>query len=165
MVRTSILAVGTLGLLLAGSRAGAVDLGVRDPAARLGLSLNPDQVHAGIQVHLGPVKSVQLRPSLDLGVGNGVRLASLNADLLFRGRQGRSPLFVGGGPGISFVDVTSGVGEGRGVETKVIFNGVAGLSFGARNRAGRRGPWRYFVEARAGFGDTPDAKLTVGLGF
>lgn len=111
------------------------------------------------------MKSVRFRPSLDVGVGNGVRLASLNADLLFRGRQGRSPLFVGGGPGINFVDVTSGVGEGRGVEAKVVVNGVAGLSFGARDRAGRSGRWRYFVEARAGFGDTPDAKLTVGLGF
>lgn len=63
------------------------------------------------------------------------------------------------------VDVTSGVGEGRGVESKLVFNGVVGLNLGVRTRAARAGRWRYFVEVRAGFGDTPDAKLTAGVGF
>lgn len=163
--RTSFIAAGLLVALLLGSPTRGIDLGFRDPAARIGFSLDPDQIHAGVQTHLGPVKSLRFRPSLDIGVGNGVRLASINGDLLFRTRGGRSPVFIGGGPGLNLIDVTSGVGEGRGVEAKLVFHGLAGLSFGGVQRAARAGRWRYFVEARAGFGDTPDAKLTAGIRF
>ena len=164
-VRRTPFVIATLGLLIAASPARAIDLSLRDPGFRFGLSLNPDQFHAGLQAHMGRVRPIRFRPSLDLGIGNGVRLASINGDLLFRSDEGRSPLFVGGGPGLNFIDVTSGVGEGRGVETKAVFNGVVGLSFGARNRAARGASRRYFVEVRAGFGDTPDAKLTGGISF
>jgi hypothetical protein len=163
--RTLTFGAATVGLLLASSPVAALDLSLRDPAVRLGVSLNPDQVHGGLQAHMGRVRPIRFRPSLDLGIGNGVLLASINADVLFRGRRGLGPLFVGGGPGLNFIDVTSGVGEGRGVEAKVVFNGVAGLSFGAQGRQARTGRWRYFVEIRAGFGDTPDAKLTGGVSF
>ena len=63
--------------------------------------------------------------------------------------------FVGGGPGLNLVDVTSGVGEARGLEAKLAGSLVAGL---ARGR-------HALIEARIGFGDTPQLKLTVGLWF
>jgi hypothetical protein len=142
----------------------ALDLGPRDAGLRAGVSLNPDQVHAGLDVQLGNGQRIRLRPSLELGVGNGVRLVSLNADVLFRLGRGWGRPYLGGGPGVNLVDVTDGVGEAAGPEARAVANAVAGVAWGGgrvRGQARRR----YLVEARVGLGDTPDFKLTVGASF
>jgi hypothetical protein len=147
------------------SSAFAVDLGLRDPGLRAGVSLNPDQVHAGVDAEVAGRGRLRFRPSLELGVGNGVRLGALNGDLVWRlGGQGRRRFFVGGGPALTLVDVTDGVGEGRGAEAHVAGNAVAGASWGGRRAGGRSGR-RYLVEARVGVGETPDFKLTAGASF
>jgi hypothetical protein len=64
-------------LLLVPAAASALDLHPRDVHLRAGVSLNPDQLHAGVQAAIGSPARVVFRPSLDLGVGNGVFLASL----------------------------------------------------------------------------------------
>lgn len=140
----------------------ALDVAPHEPALRVGVSFDPDQFHGGLQVSIGPDRRLRFRPSLDVGVGNGVRIASLNGDILLRfGRpQTRLRPYLGGGPGLNVIDVTSGVGEARGVETKLVGNAVAGLVWG-----GHRAGWRYLLEGRAGFGDTASAKITVGVSF
>jgi hypothetical protein len=162
-------AVRVAGLLLlalgasAPTPASALDFGPREPAFRLGVSLQPDQLHVGFGVALGPPQRVRLRPSLDFGAGNGVRILSLNGDVVVRlGRpDARFRFFLGGGPALNLVDVTSGVGEARGVEAKLVGHALAGI---ARTRP----LWvteRLYLEVRAGFGDTPDVKVTAGVWF
>jgi hypothetical protein len=150
-------------LLLVPVTGSALDLGPHDFHLRAGFSLNPDQFHAGIQARIGSPARVVFRPSLDLGIGNGVRLLSLNGDVLYRfDRTKRLEPFLGGGPALSLVDVTSGVGESEGVTAHLAGHVVAGLNWlPPRGKGGRR----YLVEARAGFGDTPDFKLTLGIAF
>jgi hypothetical protein len=100
----------------------------------------------------------------DLGIktwGNGVRLGALNLDALyiFSPRPWRP--YAGGGLGINFIDVTEGVGQGRGLDVEAALNIVGGIEWG-KLRAGFR---RYRAEARLGIGDTPDVKLTFGIAF
>jgi hypothetical protein len=141
----------------------ALDLTPRDLHARAGFNLNPDQLHLGVQAAIGSPGRVGLRPSLDLGLGNSVRLLSLNGDVLYRfDRRRRLRPFLGGGPALNLVDVTDGVGESDGLTAELAGHAVAGLQW---LPAGRRGGRRYLLEARAGIGDTPDFKLTLGIAF
>jgi hypothetical protein len=142
---------------MAPAPASAVDIAPRGFGLRGGVSVNPDQIHGGFHTQIGRGSSLRLRPAVEAGAGNGVLLAAISGDVLWR--PGARRVFVGAGPGLNFVDVTDGVGEARGVETKVVANVLAGVHFGGRR------PGRYLVEARAGFGDTPDFKLTVGVTF
>jgi hypothetical protein len=141
----------------------ALDLKPRDVHLRAGVSLDPDQFHAGLQAAIGSPGRVAFRPSVDLGVGNGVLLVSVNGDVLYRfDQQKRIRPFLGGGPALSLVDVTDGVGESEGLAAELSGHVVAGLQW--LPAPGKRGR-RYLLEARAGFGDTPDFKLTVGIAF
>jgi hypothetical protein len=145
------------------SGAAALDLAPRDFRLRAGFSLNPDQFHVGAQAGIGSQQRIGFRPSLDLGFGNSVRLLSLNGDALyyFAARKRLAP-YLGGGPALSLVDVTDGVGESDGLSAELAGHVVAGLQ--RLPAAGQRGR-RYLIEARAGFGDTPDFKLTLAIGF
>jgi hypothetical protein len=129
-------------------------------AASTGVSLNPDQFHAGLHVPLGRSWKPQFRPVVELGLGNGVRLVSLSGDVLYHFEGSRWRPYAGGGPGLSFIDVTDGVGQGDGVETRLVGVAVAGLAF-----APRRGRHGYFVEGRFGVGDAPDVRVAVGMSF
>jgi hypothetical protein len=156
-----VLAVGLL--VLGTVPATALDLAPRDVHLRTGFSVNPDQFHVGLQADVGSPTRVVFRPSLDVGLGNGVLLLSLNGDVLYRfDRSGRLQPFLGGGPALNLVDVTDGVGESDGLTAELAGHVVAGLSWlPAKGKSGIR----YLVEVRAGFGDTPDFKLTLGLAF
>ena len=97
----------------------------------------------------------------DLGFGNGVRLLALNLDAFYIFSPHPWRPYAGGGLGINFIDVTEGVGEGRGLDVEAALHIVGGIEWGDL-RAGFR---RYLVEARLGVGDTPDLKLTAGIAF
>lgn len=157
-------AVAALAVLVPAS-VPALDLGLRDPGVRAGLSLDPDQFHGGLDAEVAGRGRLRFRPSLELGIGNGVRLVALNGDLVWRlGGPGRRRFFAGGGPALTLVDVTDGVGEGAAADASLAGNLIAGAVWDRRRAPGRRGR-RYLLEARAGFGDTPDFKLTGGLSF
>jgi hypothetical protein len=105
----------------------ARDLAPRDYAARTGASFNPDQFLAGLHLQLGPDVKPELRPVLTLELGNGVRLASLSGDVLCHFEGARWAPYVGGGPGLNFIDVTDGVGEADGITAKLVAHAVTGL--------------------------------------
>jgi hypothetical protein len=143
-------------------RSAAQDLGFKSWGLRGGISIDPDQFTAGVFFNAGHFsRKVRFQPSFDLGFGNGVRLGTLNLDAfyIFSPRPWRP--YAGGGLGINFIDVTEGVGQGRGLDVEAALNIAGGIEWG-RLRTGFR---RYLIEARLGLGDTPDLKLTAGIAF
>jgi hypothetical protein len=161
--KTALIVCGLVIALGVPAAAAALDLGPREPALRVGVSFQPDQFHAGFQVAIGPDRRVRFRPSLDVGVGNSVRLGSLNGDVVVRLARTNASFrpYLGGGPGLNLIDVTSGVGEARGVEAKLVGHAVAGVAWARPALIAER----LFLEVRGGFGDTADVKITVGVWF
>jgi hypothetical protein len=149
-----------LGMLVVPAFSSANDFTPQAYSARTGISFGPDQFHTGVHLQLGAGSKPQIRPALDLGLGNGVRLLSVAADVLyhFDGAQWRP--YVGGGPGLNFIDVTDGVGEADGVAAKLVAHAVTGISWTPRRKG--RG---YFLEGRFGVGHTPDLRLALGMSF
>ncbi len=141
------------------------DLGVRRFGVRGGISMNPDQFYGGLFLDAGRLFSdVRLQPSFEFGIGNGMRLAAGNLDALYPFGGSRWRPYAGGGLGVNYVDVTDGVGEGRGADIETVLNIVGGVEWGGGTR-GSGAPYRYVVEGRLGFGSTPDFKLAFGLAF
>lgn len=150
---------------LAPEFADAQDFGLRSFGFRGGISANPDQFHGGVFVDAGRILSnVRLQPSFELGIGNGVRLGAANVDALYLLAPRSWRPFIGGGLGLNFVDVTNGVGQGRGFETALAFNVVGGIEWGTP-REGSKASHRYLIEGRFGIGDTPDFKISAGIIF
>jgi hypothetical protein len=163
MIRRLYLAI-LVSSLTAGSTF-ARELGVRSYGLRGGVNLNPDQFNFGAHLDAGRLTSrIRFQPSFELGMGNGVFLLANNFDAhyLFGGKSLRP--YAGGGLGINFIDVTSGVGRDEGLDIKPILNLVGGVEWGAP-RAGSGAFRRYLLEARVGMGDTPELKVVAGLSF
>jgi len=152
----------------------AQDLGLRLLGFRGGVSLNPDQFHFGAFADAGQLTPhLRLQPSLEVGLGNGVRLAAANVDAihLFAPRSWSrfgSPApwrpYVGGGLGINFIDVSQGFGQTDGLTIEPVINVVGGVEWGVL-RPRSSSSHRYLLEARVGLGDTPDFKLSAGITF
>lgn len=143
----------------------AHELGVRSYGVRGGINMNPDQLSFGAHVDAGTVSSrVRFQPSFELGLGNGVTLASANFDVHYLFSQRAWRPYAGGGLGINFIDVNRGFGAGRGLDVEPVVNLVGGVEWG-KPRAGSRAFRRYLLEARIGMGQTPDFRLVAGLSF
>jgi hypothetical protein len=155
--RSLVLAVS---MLLMPAVASARDFVPQNYAARTGVSFSPDQFNGGLHAQLGTMSRPQIRPAVEVGFGNGVRIVSLSADLLYHFRGSRWRPYVGGGPGLNFIDVTDGVGEADGITTKAVAHGVTGLTW-----VPRRSRRSYFVEGRFGIGDTPNVRVALGMSF
>lgn len=116
---------------------------------RGGANVNPDQLYGGGSYELGPlVKDVWLQPSVDVGVGNGVRLLAVNVDVVHRLWQPRrSPwrLDVGGGPAVNHYRV------GAYSQTEAGVNGVVALVHSSG----------WGSEMRVGFLDSPEFRVGV----
>ncbi len=155
-------------LLVAGMAAGTAlgqELGVRSYGLRGGINMNPDQFNFGAHVDAGRLASrVRLQPSFELGLGNGVTLLATNVDAHYLFTAGRFRPYAGGGLGINFIDVTSGIGRSGGLNIEPVLNLVGGLEWGAP-RPGSQAFRRYLLEVRVGMGDTPELKLVAGFFF
>lgn len=128
---------------------------------RAGLTMNPDQVHVGGHLDLGPVADrFSLRPNVEIGFGDDVIVVAANLETTYR-FQSRwtswSP-YVGGGVGVNFVDPDNDslVGDSR-TETGILL--LAGLERGLASGA------RLFLESKVGLTNAPDLKFTVGWTF
>jgi len=131
----------------------AVPVGAAGLGPRVGLSIDPDQVHAGLHVHAAELsRNVAFDPSFDLGAGDDILLFAANFDFKYVFAKGmdRWRPFLGGGPGL-FVSNYDGSGS----------NTDVGVSFvGGMQTATRRG--YFFGEMRLGLVDSPDVKFTAG---
>lgn len=136
------------------------DVGFRGWGPRLGLSVNPDQVHFGAHIDFGNFADhVRFQPNLEFGFGDHVDLFTINAEAAYRFSsqwEVWTP-YLGGGIGANIKRV-----EFRGrdeSETDMGVNILGGIEKGLSNGD------RFFIEGKFSLNDVPDAKATVGWTF
>jgi len=149
IVRSALAMMVTLALSAASASAAGF-------GPRFGLTLGPDQVHAGFQFHAAQLaRHASFVPSFDVGAGDDAITVAANMDFkyVFVQRTAHWHPYLGGGPGLFFVDV-----DRQSSQTDVGMNFFAGLQTPTRSGL-------FFGEMRLGLVDAPDAKFTIGWMF
>jgi hypothetical protein len=135
------------------------DIGVRRWGVRGGLTVDPDQGHVGLHLNAGNfAPKVRFQPSLEVGFGSDRIVTAINVDAFYHfNEQGWSP-YLGGGLGVAVIGRDRGRNDGDDdVNVEAGVNLVGGFEWGDADK--------YLLEARAGIGDIPDFKLTIGINF
>ena len=150
-------------ILLAQSDA-AERVGFRGWGPRVGLTLDPDQIHFGGHLDFGNfAEHIRLQPNFELGLGDNLLLAAVNLEGVYRFAANWDVWtpYAGGGLGINYYDWEDGPGRGfgGGSSTELGVNAVGGIEKGLSNGD------RFFIEVKLGFADSPDFKATVGWTF
>jgi len=158
-MRTMI--ISSIIVLFAGISAFAGDrpAGYYGLGPRLGVTSNPDQVHFGMHLDLGELTpNLMMVPNLEVGLGDHVTsiAPSFELDYRFRSSWGVWSPYAGGGIGPVFYSV-----DNYGSETDAGFYVQGGIMKGF---VGRNSGY-FFIEAKLGLIDAPDAKFTVGWTF
>jgi len=149
-------------LAAAGVQAGDNDVGFRGWGPRVGLTVDPDQVHFGAHLDFGNfAQRVRFQPNFELGFGDDITLAALNFEAAYRFRSNWAiwTPYLGGGLGLNFYSWDDGHNLGDDSDTKVGLNILGGVERGLASGD------RFFVELKLGIGDSPDFKFTVGWTF
>jgi len=148
-------------LIMSAGLASAQDTGYRGWGPRLGLTMDPDQVHFGAHVDFGNLaRHVRFQPNVEVGVGDDLTLVALNFEGAYRfsSRWDSWTPYLGGGPGLNFVGNDNG-GLRGGSHTDVGLNLLGGIDRGLHDGS------RFFIETKLGLVDAPDVKFTVGWTF
>jgi len=136
------------------------DVGFRGWGPRVGLSLNPDQVHFGAHLDFGNfAQHVRFQPNVELGFGDDVKLFTVNAEAAYRFSSHWDVWtpYLGGGIGANIKSVDNG--KNNDSQTDLGVNLLGGIEKGLSNGD------RFFLEAKVSLNDVPDAKVTVGWTF
>jgi len=137
------------------------DVGFRGWGPRVGVTMAPDQIHFGVHADFGNfARRVRFQPNFELGFGDGLTFGALNAEAAYRFREKWDVWgpYLGGGIGANFTgSEDSGLRDGS--ETGMGLNVLGGIEKGLSDGD------RFFTEAKLGFADSPDFKLTVGWTF
>jgi len=131
--------------------------GYRGWGPRVGVTVDPDQIHFGAHADLGQITPrLRFQPNVEVGVGDNITIIALNfeAAYRFRGKWDVWSPYAGGGIGVNFISHERG-----GDNTDAGLNGLFGIEKGTR-----RGD-RFFIEMKLGLLDPPDLKATVGWTF
>lgn len=153
--------------LLSFSRANAqndplTDVGFRGWGPRVGITMNPDQVHFGAHVDFGNfAEHVRFQPNVEVGIGDNLFVVALNAEAAYRfaSQWDVWTPYLGGGIGINFVSLDEDVAGVDNSSTNFGLNLLGGIEKGLANGH------RFFVEGKLGLADAPDFKATVGWTF
>lgn len=139
------------------------DVGFRGWGPRVGLSLDPDQIHFGAHLDFGLLApQVRFQPNVELGFGDNVDLFTLNAEAAYRfsARWDVWAPYLGGGLGANIKRFDRDRPDGNGdSHTDLGVNLLGGIEKGLSNGD------RFFVETKFSLNDVPDAKATVGWTF
>jgi len=144
------------GLAMAGPD---TNVGFRGWGPRVGLSLNPDQVHFGAHIDFGNfAKHIRFQPNMELGFGDNWKLFTVNAEAAYRfsSRWDVWTPYLGGGVGANISADTNGHNSSQ---TDLGVNLLGGIEKGLSNGD------RFFIEGKFSLNDEPDAKVTVGWTF
>jgi hypothetical protein len=163
-----IVAVLTLVVAATGGRADASsdplsEVGFRGWGPRVGLTLDPDQIHFGAHLDFGNfARHVRFQPNVEMGFGDDVTLVTINFEAAYRFRETWdvwSP-YVGGGLGLNFASFDNSGPGGDDSSTDLGVNALGGIERGLSSGN------RFFVEVKLGLVDeSPDLKATVGWTF
>jgi hypothetical protein len=149
VVRTGVLAAL---LLLALSSAAGAQPGVGFTG---GASIDPEQVYAGVFWQSPDIGGrFRIRPGLDGGFGDGLRLGTINVDFVYLLPLGQGPwkFLTGGGPTIVLTKFSDD--ELADFGTEVSAGGSYLLGFAHDNG--------FFTEFRIGGGNVPALKMGAG---
>jgi hypothetical protein len=147
----------SLALTAAASAPALADgLSFRGIGPRVGLSVDPDQFVAGLQIDLGDiVKTLRFQPNFDIGIDEDATLlgAYLGAYWFFDADGSWDP-YAGGDLGFVWEDA-----DDRDSDLDVAFNAVGGIETRLKSNN------RFLVELKIGLTSDPDFKLVVGWTF
>jgi hypothetical protein len=133
--------------------------GFKGIGPRVGLTLNPDQIHVGGHIDFGDIAdNLMMLANVEVGFGDDITLISpsFEMDYRFRSDWGAWTPYLGGGIGPIFYSVDNG---GSGSDLALYLQ--AGIGRGsATSQSGH-----FFLEGKLGLVDAPDAKFTVGWTF
>lgn len=170
------LTIFTLLVLLVPAAANADPMtktGWRGWGPRVGVTIDPDQIHFGGHVDFGNfAEHIRFQPNIEIGFGDNLTIFALNFEAAYR-FQSRWDVwtpYLGGGLGINFMswdshdagegNLTAGVADHRDdSETEIGLNLLGGIEKGLKNGH------RFFLEGKLGLADSPDFKVTAGWTF
>jgi hypothetical protein len=155
-----VVLVAGLGRVPARAADSSSDVGYRGWGPRVGLSVDPDQVHFGAHIDYGNFADhVRFQPNVELGLSDHLKLFAINAEAAYRfsKRWDVWTPYLGGGVGANIksydYDHDSWSNTDLGVN---LLGGIEkGLDSGDR----------FFIEAKVSLNDVPDLKVTVGWTF
>jgi len=134
------------------------DIGFRGWGPRVGVSIDPDQVHFGAHLDFGNfAQHVRFQPNIEVGVGDDLTLITVNAEAAYRfsARWEAWTPYAGGGLGANIRSYDNDSDS----ETDFGVNLLGGIDRGLS-----RGD-RFFIEGKFSLNDVPDAKVTIGWTF
>ncbi len=137
------------------------DIGFRGWGPRVGVTVNPDQIHFGAHMDFGNfAQHLRFQPNFELGIGDGRTLGALNFETNYRfaSRWDVWTPYLGGGLGVNFTG-TEERGLRDNTNTDVGLNALFGIERGLASGD------RFFTEAKLGLVDAPDLKVTFGWTF
>jgi len=133
--------------------------GFRGIGPRVGMTINPDQIHFGGHIDFGDLAdNLMMLPNLEIGFGDNVTTVapSFELDYRFHSDWGVWTPYLGGGAGPVFYSAKHGDSWSK--------LGVY-LQFGVGKGSSRSESGHFFVEGKLGLADAPDFKATVGWTF
>jgi len=126
---------------------------------RLGVTLDPDQVHLGIHLDLGELaERVRVQPNVEVGFGSDRTLVAVNPEVVYLfDKRGKWTPYGGGGLGLNIVNRDRPSRDEDNTELEVGLNLLAGIETKVSNST------RLFFEGKFGVGDSPDFKAACGF--
>lgn len=137
-------------------------IGWRGWGPRVGITMNPDQIHFGAHLDFGNfAEHVRFQPNVEVGIGDDLTVIALNAEAAYRfaTRWDVWTPYLGGGIGLNFVSFDTEIEGGDDSSTDFGLSLLGGIEKGLKNGH------RFFVEGKLGLADAPDFKATAGWTF
>jgi hypothetical protein len=156
-----IVIMTALAVLLCGSSilASKRPVGFMGAGPRVGLTVNPDQVHFGGHIDFGDLAdNLMILPNIEIGFGDNLTTIapSFELDYRFRSDWGAWTPYLGGGIGPVFYSAKHGGSSSE-------FGLYA--QFGIGKGSSRNENGHFFLEGKLGLIDAPDFKATIGWTF
>jgi len=134
-------------------------IGIHGIGPRIGVTINPDQIHFGGHIDFGDLaNNLMIMPNVEIGIGDDLTTIAptFELDYRFRPDWGVWTPYLGGGVGPVFYSSKHGHSSSE--------LGVY-MQFGIGKGRSRSQSGHFFLEGKLGLADAPDFKATVGWTF